>query len=133
MLSIGHAFFLLLVEMMWDIQICADILLIQILRDFLSFHQRTQLKIIQDQQKQLENQQVVGRKVPSFNAFAHSRTSSTTTTSTTTRPALQNHHHPPRHAEVKGEESVIEYDYYYYDPDDDYSTVITFISLLMNI
>lgn len=58
--------------------------------------QRNQLKIIQDQQKQLEKQQ--GRKISN-----NVRTSSTT--STTPYPAV----------EEKGEESIIEYDYYYYD------------------
>lgn len=60
--------------------------------------QRNQLKIIQDQQKQLEKQQ--GRKI---SGSLHGRTS---TTSTTPYP------------EEKGEESIIEYDYYYYDYDD---------------
>lgn len=59
--------------------------------------QRNQLKILQDQQKKLEQQQ--GRKM-----YGNSRTTTTTTT--------------PYPEEEKGEESVIEYDYYYYDYDE---------------
>lgn len=59
--------------------------------------QRNQLKILQDQQKKLEQQQ--GRKT-----YGNSRTTTTTTT--------------PYPEEEKGEESVIEYDYYYYDYDE---------------
>lgn len=69
---------------------------------FESVSQRNQLKIIQDQQKQLEKQQ--GRKIGGTNSRAP-------TTTTTTTP------HPPP-LEEKGEESVIEYDYYYYDYED---------------
>lgn len=61
--------------------------------------QRNQIKILQDQQKKLEQQQ--GRKL-----YGNSRTTTTTTTTTTPYP------------EEKGEESIIEYDYYYYDYDE---------------
>ena len=64
--------------------------------------QRNQLKIIQDQQKQLEKQQ--GRKISS-QISSNSRSSSSTTTTTP-------------YPEEKGEESIIEYDYYYYDYED---------------